>query len=243
MSRWYILGFSLGFLGFSLCPLILSLSITARNLSLSSSPSWSFSGLSPVYPCLSYWEAKNWTCHSMYKLQAEEKDHLHWHTVTTLLHTAPNMISFICHKNLLLAHLQPGIYQDHLHQVLSIGQIQHILLQAVVPPQSRLLHFPLSNMRLLSAHGSMTLLCISHPSQLRTLCPIIQIINEDVEQDWSQYWPPKYTAAFWTPPRPHATGCSHLGQFSMYLTVHLSSSHSINSMRLLQDNVKSLAEV
>ncbi|KAK4825521.1 hypothetical protein QYF61_000034 [Mycteria americana] len=45
--------------------------------------------------------------------------------------------------------------------------------------------------------GSTTLWCINHSSEFGvisklaedTLCPIIHIMNEDVKQDWTQYWP------------------------------------------------------
>ncbi|KAK4827152.1 hypothetical protein QYF61_015106, partial [Mycteria americana] len=51
----------------------------------------------------------------------------------------------------------------------------------------------------------MTLWCISHPFQFwvicklaeGALCPIIQIINEDDEQDWTQYRPLRYTTSHW----------------------------------------------
>jgi len=50
-------------------------------------------------------------------------------------------------------------------------------------------------LRSISVDGSAASWCISHSLQFYvisklakgTLCPIIQIINEDIEQDWTQY--------------------------------------------------------
>ena len=55
--------------------------------------------------------------------------------------------------------------------------------------------------------GSTTLGRISHSSQLcitcklaeDMLCPISQVINEDVEKDWPQYWFLGYSATYWPP--------------------------------------------
>jgi len=67
--------------------------------------------------------------------------------------------------------------------------------------------------------SSMTLWCVSHSSQFRiisklaegTLCPITQIISKDVEKDWTQYWPPVYTASYWPPARLRAADHHPLG--------------------------------
>lgn len=214
---------------------------TERSLASSSSPSWCFSGLSPVCPCLLYWEAKNWTCHSMYELSSAKQRRI----------TSPDTLwqhSFMQPRILLplfatRAHcwliFNLVSAQDHFHQA-AFHWVDPAYIAAVVPPQPRTLHFPLLNTRFLSAHGSVTLFGTSHSSQSRvisnlaegTLCPFIQIINEGLEQDWSHYWPLGYTITFWALPRPHPTGCSHLGQFSAYLTVCMSSSYSTNSENL-----------
>ena len=71
--------------------------------------------------------------------------------------------------------------------------------------------------------GSTTFWSINHSSQFcvisrlaeGTLCPIIQIINEGIKQDWNQYWPLGYTTSQWPPTRLHATdpGPSHSVSF------------------------------
>lgn len=61
----------------------------------------------------------------------------------------------------------------------------------------------------------MTLWCIGYSSQFIVICklaesglsPTIQIVNEDVEQFWSQYSLLEYTVSDWSPGGYHATGC------------------------------------
>lgn len=53
----------------------------------------------------------------------------------------------------------------------------------------------------LRTHQSLQLGVISKLAE-STHCPIIWIVNEDVEQDWTQYWPVGRTACHWPPARP-----------------------------------------
>ncbi|GAB0175715.1 cAMP-dependent protein kinase inhibitor alpha [Grus japonensis] len=87
-----------------------------------------------------------------------------------------------------------------------LGSPQHVLVPGVVPPQVQ--DFPLPFVELhevpdspflqpvkIPPDGSMILWFISLCSQFGVICklaegtlyPIIQIINEDVKQDWTQY--------------------------------------------------------
>ena len=69
--------------------------------------------------------------------------------------------------------------------------------------------------------GSTTLWCISHFSQFciiselaeGMLCPIIQIVNEDVKQCWCRYWLWGYTTNNWPPAGLCATGHHPLDHF------------------------------
>ena len=55
-----------------------------------------------------------------------------------------------------------------------------------------------------SQNGNKGFWCISHSSQLCVicklakgmLCPIIQITDEDVKQDWSQYYPLEFSPSY-----------------------------------------------
>ncbi|KAK4828308.1 hypothetical protein QYF61_025320 [Mycteria americana] len=124
---------------------------------------------------------------------------------------AQDTISLLCCKGTLLAHVQLGVHQDP--QVLfceaafKLSGSQHILEHEVVPSQVKdfalLVELHEVSISLLlqpvevPLDGSTTLWHTSCSSQFGvicklaegTLCPIIQIINEDVEQDWSHYWP------------------------------------------------------
>lgn len=53
--------------------------------------------------------------------------------------------------------------------------------------------------------------CITFRLVEDTLCPVIHIINEDVEQNWSQYLPLKYTASYCPLSRPTTTDHHPLG--------------------------------
>ena len=96
-------------------------------------------------------------------------------------------------------------------------QPRHILLHRFIPPQvqdfallfAELHEVPISPFLHpveVPPKSSTTLWCISQSSQFCTIsklaesthCPIIQITNEDVEQDWIQCWSQGYTASYWT---------------------------------------------
>lgn len=78
------------------------------------------------------------------------------------------------------------------------------------------------------------------------LCPIIQIINEDIKQDSTQHRSLMYTTSYWTPTRPCATGHYPLGpgvQRVLNPPHCLPTVPSINSffMRIsIEDNVRAV---
>ncbi|GAB0186707.1 ectonucleotide pyrophosphatase/phosphodiesterase family member 3 [Grus japonensis] len=95
-----------------------------------------------------------------------------------------------------------------------LAGLQHLLVPGVVPPQVQDFALPLVGLHEVPVNpflqpvevpldGSMTLWHISHSSQFGvisrlaegTLCPIMQIINEDVELYWTQYSPLGYTTS------------------------------------------------
>ncbi|KAK4826730.1 hypothetical protein QYF61_010983 [Mycteria americana] len=119
-------------------------------------------------------------------------------------------ISLLCGKGTLLVHVQLGVCHDP--QVLlcratfQLGVPQHILEHGIVPPQVQDFALSLDELHEVPVSPflqpvqvpldvSTTLWCVSHSSQLcaisilaeDALCSIIQIINEYVEQDWTQY--------------------------------------------------------
>ena len=82
---------------------------------------------------------------------------------------------------------------------------------------------------------------MSSADSLRVCCSIIQLINADIKQDWTQYWPLGYTTSYWPPTRLHVTDLRPLGLaiqtvFNLY---HCSSSlHFISFfMRILWETV------
>ncbi|KAK4810833.1 hypothetical protein QYF61_008805 [Mycteria americana] len=91
-------------------------------------------------------------------------------------------------KGTLLAHVQLGVHQDPQVQVQDFALPLVELHEVPVSPFLQSVQVPLD--------GSTTLWHISHSSQIcvisklaeGTLCLIIQIINEDVEHDRTQYW-------------------------------------------------------
>lgn len=105
--------------------------------------------------------------------------------------------------------------------------------------------------------GSKTLWCIGCSSQFGVisklaespLCPIIQMINEDVKEDQFQYQPLRYTASYWPPAQLHATGCHPLGPSIQPVFNPLGClliqpiSHKLVYEYLTGDIVKSFSEV
>lgn len=69
--------------------------------------------------------------------------------------------------------------------------------------------------------------CVINKLAQSTLCPIILMINEDVKQDWTQYWPLGCTASYRPSTRLHALVSTLLAwsfrQFSANLFICLSS--------------------
>ena len=126
--------------------------------------------------------------------------------------TSPNAaqgnIRLLCSKGPLLAHIEPCVHQDSLalfcKAAFQLGGPQHILVPGAVPPQGQdfvLLEFhgvpvsPFLQPIEVPLDGSTTLCLSSYFSQFGvisklgegTRCPIIRIVNEDAEQDWTQY--------------------------------------------------------
>ena len=128
---------------------------------------------------------------------------------------AQDTISLLYNKGTLLAHVQLGVHQDP-HVLFCKAAFQpvgpqHVLVDGVVPPQVQDFALPLVEqheapvspfLQLVQVplNGSTTLWCIGPSSQFGVicklaegaLCPIIQIINEIVQQDQSQYRPLGY---------------------------------------------------
>lgn len=50
--------------------------------------------------------------------------------------------------------------------------------------------------------AALPIFCITFRFAEDVLSPVIQIINEDVEWNWSQYLPLRYTASYWPLSRP-----------------------------------------
>ncbi|KAK4806786.1 hypothetical protein QYF61_005582 [Mycteria americana] len=134
----------------------------------------------------------------------------------------------------LLAHVQPGVHQDP--QVLfcqaafQLGGPQHVLVPGVVPLQGQDFALPLVELHEVPVSpflqlvevpldDSMTLWHISYSSHFcvtsklaeGTLCPIIQIINEEVKHYWPQYRPLGYTSSDLPPTALCATDHHPLG--------------------------------
>ena len=105
-----------------------------------------------------------------------------------------------------MAHVQPSVPRSFLQSCFPDRRSQHVLVPGVAPPQRQ--DFELQLVGLHEVHVSpfllplqvtlavITLWSISHSSQLCNFgklgedehCPIIQLINEDIEQDQIQYW-------------------------------------------------------
>lgn len=115
---------------------------------------------------------------------------------------------------MLLAHGHLGVHQDPQRFFCRAAcqpiSPQHIVVSGAVPPQVQDFALPLAQLHevqvspfLQPLDGSTTLWWISHSSQFYvicklaggTLCPIIQIVNEDVKQYWTQFCPLAYTAS------------------------------------------------
>ena len=115
----------------------------------------------------------------------------------------------LCGEGTLLAYVQL-VHQDHQGLFCKAAfqpfGPQPILVHEVIPLQVQDFVFSFDGLHEIPVSpflqpvevpldGSMTLWCISRSSQFcvisklahGALCPIIQIINEDVEQDWTQY--------------------------------------------------------
>ncbi|KAK4824875.1 hypothetical protein QYF61_021082 [Mycteria americana] len=141
-------------------------------------------------------------------------------------------ISLLCHNGTSLAHVQLGVHQDP-WIFFCQGASQPVGPQpvpGVVPPHVQDFALAFAELHVVPVRpfpqpvkvpqdGSTILWCISHSSQFAvisklaegTLCSIIQIINEDVEQDWMQYRPLGYTASYWPSARLQATDHHPLG--------------------------------
>jgi len=96
----------------------------------------------------------------------------------------------------------------------------HVLVPEIIPPQVQDFAFPLAELHEISLdpvlqlvkvplNGGTTIWYISHSSQFCIICehahdvlfPIVQMVNENIEQDWPQYQPLAYTATDWPPTR------------------------------------------
>lgn len=135
----------------------------------------------------------------------EKKDHLPWSVGSAPLHTAQNVLCLLCHKDTLLSHIQnvcPPGPPDLFLQSCFLPSWSPVLTGAWGYSSSKAgLFTPLYEIFLysvlqpvqLSLNGSILVWYINHSSQFRTickfaegtLCPIIQVINKEVE--W--YWP------------------------------------------------------
>jgi len=172
---------------------------------------WTFS--STFMPLL-FWGARHWTQHSRYVSLVLSGDHLP-QSGDTLPDAAQGALGLLCCKDSLLSHVQlcvhqkpkffctaafqlvcPSLYWRNA-LFLPFAEFQEILLGPFLQPVKVLLN------------GGPPIWCISHSSPYCViwkcvqvaLCPIIQVINEDVQQ----YQPMDCTTSDWPPAGPHVT--------------------------------------
>ena len=182
----------------------------------------------------------------------QRKDHLPWPAGNTLSNAAPDTIDHLCHK---LVHVILGVHQDP--QVLfcqvafQLGGPQHILVHWVVLPHVE--DFVLALVELqevpvspfpqpaeVPLSGSMTLWHLSCCSwwgviskcAKGTICPVIQVINEDIPQDRTQKWPLGHSTRYWPPIRlcaidHHSLGPAIQGVFNLILLMQRCNLHRV----------------
>lgn len=178
---------------------------------------------------LVYWIALNWTQHSMYSVANTDwklRNHLFQPACDAVPQAAEDAPDCLFHEATLLVpiHLvHQGLYCKTACQLVSP---HHIWVHGAFPSQMQNSMFPLFQLRDVCVipflqpvegplDGHMTLWCTGHSAQFVViyqlaesgLNPTIQIVNEDVEQFWSQYSLLEYTASDWPPGGYHATGC------------------------------------
>jgi len=135
------------------------------------------------------------------------RDHLLWPAGNTS--ASQDTIRLLCVKGTLLALTQLAVHQDSyillFHPVFHLGGCQHELVHGTVPPlvpnfllnfrRFPTVHFPSFSLSLCSSltpfvyQPLISILCHQWICWGCTLYSIIWIANEDVKQDWTQYWP------------------------------------------------------
>lgn len=122
-------------------------------------------------------------------------------------------IHLLCSKGMLKAHIQPGVHHDsqtlfcaaafQLGKFLAYICVWGCSSQDFALPLLKFIGFlPFQTVKV-SLDGRTTFYCISHPYQsgvIRNLaegmlCPIVQLINEGIEKDWSRYWPSEHNTS------------------------------------------------
>lgn len=200
---------------------------------------------------------------------AQGKDHLPRPAGNTLLNASQNTISLFLPQAHIAAY-PPAEHQELQYPFLESCFPDHLLVYWCLGsffPSCRTLYSPLlSCIRFQSAHsflrpiddlldGSTTLWCVRGSHQFwvirkfseGTLWPIILVINEVAEQDWTQYWPLEHTNGLQLDFMPLMTMGSEylLSHFSIYFTGLLLQPmlHQLFCDNLMGGSAKSFPEV
>lgn len=134
-----------------------------------------------------------------YQCCKEGKVHLPWPAGSKLSNAAQWTVNLACHKCTLLGFMSTGIPRSPSVQLLfrqvapSIYWYMELFLPACRPVSPAPPNFVVSKLA------------------EDTFSPVVQVINEDTEQCWTQYWPMECAASYWPPARFHATCHNLLG--------------------------------